>query len=66
MTQNVGGVDRWLRILAGVALLALGLAGVIGWWGLLGIVPLGTALVGWCPVYPLLGLNTCPVARRAG
>lgn len=64
MTRNVGGVDRALRILAGLVLLALGWFGPLGWWGLVGLVPLATALVGFCPVYPLLGINTCPLGRR--
>jgi hypothetical protein len=61
MTTNVGGLDRALRAAAGVLLLLLGAFGPLGWWGLLGLVPLGTALVGFCPAYTLLGLNTCPL-----
>ncbi|PWS39177.1 DUF2892 domain-containing protein [Falsiroseomonas bella] len=65
MTTNVGGIDRVLRIVAGLVLLALGAFGPLGWWGLVGLVPLGTALVGFCPLYPLLGINTCPAGKRA-
>ena len=65
MTRNVGGVDRALRITAGLVLLALGAFGPLGWWGLVGLVPLGTALAGWCPAYGLLGLSTCPLRRTA-
>lgn len=65
MTRNVGGVDKWLRLVAGIVVLALGLFGPLGWWGLIGLVPLGTALAGFCPVYTLLGLNTCPLDKRA-
>jgi hypothetical protein len=65
MTRNVGGLDRGLRIAAGVAILALGAFGPLGWWGLVGLVPLGTALIGFCPVYPLLGINTCGVKKQA-
>lgn len=61
MKLNVGGLDRILRIVAGVALIGLTLAGTIGTWGWVGIVPLATGLIGFCPVYPLLGLNTCPM-----
>lgn len=63
MKLNVGGIDRALRIVAGVALIGLTVAGTIGAWGWLGIVPLATGLVGFCPIYPLLGLNTCPMKR---
>lgn len=61
MKRNVGGIDRVLRILVGVAILsALALLdGPSRWLGLVGIVPLGTALVGWCPLYPLFGIDTC-------
>ena len=65
MTRNVGGIDRALRIIVGLALIGLTLAGLIGWWGWIGLVPLGTALLGYCPLYPMLGLNTCPADRRA-
>ena len=62
MTQNVGGIDRILRIVAGLAILSLLvlLDGNARWWGLVGLVPLGTALLRWCPAYPLIGVNTCP------
>ena len=63
MKLNVGGLDRTLRIVAGVALVGLTLAGNIGAWGWIGIVPLATGLVGFCPIYPLLGLNTCPMKK---
>jgi hypothetical protein len=64
MTRNVGGFDRILRIVAGLALIGLALTGTIGWWGWIGIVPLGTALIGFCPLYPLFGITTCPADRR--
>lgn len=64
MTRNVGNTDKWLRIAAGIVLLALGLFGPLGWWGLVGLVPLITGLAGTCPVYGLLGLDTCPLDRR--
>ncbi|MFM2447636.1 MAG: hypothetical protein RIS44_86 [Pseudomonadota bacterium] len=63
MSANVGGIDRMLRVLAGVVLLALTLTGQIGVWGWIGVVPLATGLFGFCPAYRLLGLNTCPMKR---
>jgi hypothetical protein len=61
MKINVGGLDRIGRIVAGLVLLALALTGTIGAWGWIGLVPLATGAVGFCPLYPLLGLNTCPM-----
>lgn len=62
MKLNVGGIDRLLRIAAGIVLLALTAMGTIGLWGLVGIVPLTTGLFRFCPVYGLIGLNTCPLS----
>ena len=58
---NVGGLDRIARILAGLVLLALTLTGVIGAWGWIGLVPLATGLPSTCPLYSVLGFNTCPL-----
>jgi hypothetical protein len=63
MKANVGGIDRILRVLIGLGLLAflfLG-EGAARWWGAIGVIPLVTALAGFCPIYTLLGLNTCPL-----
>ncbi|CUA86795.1 Protein of unknown function (DUF2892) [Chelatococcus sambhunathii] len=63
MTRNIGGIDRAVRIIVGLALLSL-VAFVDGdarWWGLLGLVPLLTGLFSLCPLYTLLGVNTCPI-----
>jgi hypothetical protein len=65
MKTNEGGVDRILRIVAGLALLGLTLTGNIGVWGWIGVVPLATGVVGMCPLYSLLGLNTCPTKSQA-
>ncbi|MBL8491078.1 MAG: DUF2892 domain-containing protein [Rhodocyclaceae bacterium] len=63
MKFNVGGIDRVLRVLAGLALVAWAVMGGPVWaW--IGIVPLGTGLVGFCPLYPLLGMNTCPAKKQ--
>jgi hypothetical protein len=62
VTTNVGTIDRALRIVAGLALIALAFTGTIGVWGYIGVVPLATALMGWCPAYSLLGIKTCKTA----
>lgn len=59
MRANVGGIDRVVRILAGLALLSLTVIGPQTPWGWLGIVPLATGLFRFCPAYTLLGANTC-------
>jgi hypothetical protein len=59
MNKNVGSLDRTIRIIAGLVLLSLTVIGPKSLWGLVGIVPLVTALVGWCPAYTLLGVRTC-------
>ncbi len=66
MKANMGGIDRVLRIVVGIGLLALifVLEGDARWWGLIGIVPLVTGLLGSCPAYTLLGLSTCPLQRK--
>jgi len=64
MKANLGSLDRALRIAAGVALIGLSVAGVIGPWGYVGIVPLLTGLVSFCPLYAMLGLSSCPHAAR--
>ncbi|WP_374289464.1 YgaP family membrane protein [Pseudomonas fluvialis] len=59
MKANVGTLDRALRIAAGLLLLGLTLAGFIGVWGWIGLLPLATGLFRFCPAYPLLGISTC-------
>ena len=63
MKANVGGIDKILRIIVGIVLIGLSALGTIGAWGWIGIVPLLTGLFGWCPFYPLLGINSCPVKK---
>ena len=63
MTQNVGGIDRIVRIGAGIALIAAAATGTIGMWGYIGLVPLATGLMGWCPPYALFGFNTCSTKK---
>ena len=61
--NNVGGIDRVLRIVIGLALIGLTLSGSIGVWGWVGVVPLLTALAGTCPLYTVLGFSTCPMKK---
>lgn len=59
MICNVGGVDRSARAVLGAVLLSLVFVGPQSLWGLIGVIPLATALLGWCPLYVPLGLATC-------
>ncbi|MFO8154119.1 DUF2892 domain-containing protein [Thioalkalivibrio sp.] len=63
-TTNVGNIDRVLRIVVGLVLLSLVFIGPQTLWGLIGLVPLVTGLFRWCPVYSLLGMNSCSTAPR--
>ena len=60
--MNVGSIDRIARALLGVALIGATLLGWIGVWGWVGVVPLGTAVLSSCPLYALLGINSCPAS----
>lgn len=64
MKVNEGTVDRALRVIAGLALIGLAATDRIGMWGYIGVVPLATGLIGMCPVYSMLGINTCPLQKR--
>lgn len=65
MKKNVGGIDRILRIVLGLALLVFAFVGPEGvkMWGFIGIVPLATGLLNFCPLYSIIGLNTCPLKK---
>ncbi len=64
MNANVGSTDRALRIFAGSLLILLSLLNVIGAWGWIGLVPIATGLIRFCPAYTVLGLRTCPVEQK--
>jgi hypothetical protein len=64
MKLNEGVIDRGLRVVAGLILIGLAATGTVGAWGFVGVIPLVTGAVGMCPIYSLLGIDTCP-ARRA-
>ena len=61
MSKNEGTVDRALRVILGLVLLSLVFIGPQTMWGLIGIVPLVTGLVGICPIYSILGIKTCSI-----
>ncbi|MGC8524890.1 MAG: YgaP family membrane protein [Acidibrevibacterium sp.] len=67
MVANVGTADRVIRIVVGIALLAFAAfdRGEWRWVGLIGIVPIATALMGFCPLYSVLGMRTCPMTKDA-
>lgn len=64
MKKNVGGVDRVLRIVVGLVLVALAATGSIGVWGWLGLIVLATGVFSFCGAYTLLGLNTCSLRKE--
>ena len=59
MKTNVGTIDRSVRVLVGLVLIGLAATGTVGWWGWLGVVPLLTGAIGWCPPYAMFGIDTC-------
>ena len=63
MPTNEGNLDSALRVIAGAGILSLAFVGPQTVWGYVGLVPLITGLVGYCPLYAMLGLSTCPVKR---
>ncbi|MBC7468287.1 MAG: DUF2892 domain-containing protein [Ramlibacter sp.] len=67
MKQNVGSIDRFVRIAIGIMLLALILVleGNVRWWGLVGLVPLLTGIFGTCLLYSMFGMSTCRMGGRA-
>lgn len=65
MTNNVGGIDRIVRIGLGGLLVVLAVTGQVGAWGWIGLLPLATGALGWCPPYSLLGINTCKTRKQS-
>ncbi len=64
MKVNEGKVDRILRVTVGLALVALAATGTLSAWAYIGVVPVLTGLVGFCPAYTLLGINTCKLSEK--
>jgi hypothetical protein len=62
MNRNVGAADRIVRMVLGVAIIAAGLY-FKSWWGVIGVVPILTAAIGWCPAYLPFGLSSCRTSR---
>lgn len=63
MKLNEGTIDRVLRVIAGLALITLAATGTVGMWGWIGIMPLLTGAIGYCPAYTLFGVSTCPMKK---
>ena len=66
ITPNVGSADKIARLVVGALLIVLALTNVIGVWGWIGVVPIATALMNWCPAYTLFGIKTCPTSGSPG
>jgi hypothetical protein len=64
MKTNAGTIDRVLRVIVGLVLIGLTTAGTIGMWGWIGIIPLATGLVGYCPAYSIFGTSTCQIKNN--
>lgn len=61
MKSNAGSIDRGLRVIVGLVLVGLTVAGTIGVWGWIGVIPLVTGSIGFCPAYSIFGISTCPM-----
>ncbi len=59
MKQNIGGIERFLRVIIGLGIISLAFVGPKSPWAYLGVVPLLTGLIGWCPPYAIFGISTC-------
>ena len=62
MKQNIGTVDRLIRVILGLVIITAGLY-FESWWGLVGLLPIFTALIGWCGLYKVLGISTCKIKK---
>jgi len=63
MKINEGTIDRALRVIAGLVLIGLAASGTVGLWGWIGVVPLLTGVVGFCPAYAIFGMSTCTMKK---
>lgn len=65
MNPNVGKIDRIIRIVIGLAIISQVFTGLHTLWGWIGIIPLLTGLIGWCGLYTVLGIRTCPLNKQS-
>lgn len=65
MENNVGKIDRIIRILVGLLLVSLSVTGLIGAWGWLGLILVATGLMSFCPIYALFGKSTCHMDKHS-
>lgn len=65
MTKNIHQIERVIRIVGGAFLASMAFWGPSNYWFLLGLIPLATGLMGWCPPYAILGINTCNIGKKA-
>lgn len=63
MGVNAGSLDRVVRVVVGLVLMAMAATGKVGAWGWIGVVPLLTGLIGFCPAYKIFGISTCPLKK---
>jgi len=59
MNKNIGNPERAIRVGGGLLLVVLAATGTVGIWGYLGVIPMATGLIGWCPPYAMFGISTC-------
>ena len=64
MKINEGTIDRALRVIVGLVLVGLAATGTVGVWGWIGVAPLLTGIIGFCPGYAILGMSTCPMQKK--
>lgn len=64
MKTNIHSVERIARVILGLILVTLAFVGPANHWFLLGLIPLATGLIGWCPPYAMLGINTCNIGKK--
>ena len=65
MIKNIHQIERVIRIVGGAFLASMAFWGPSNYWFLLGLIPLATGLMGWCPPYAILGINTCNIGKKA-